>query len=1069
MSDFEVVLSNDGGVIVELAQGSRGPPGENVVTVQKDGSTVGDDAGTLNFTGDGVTVTGDGSTKEVAITGDGGTSGDIADGSVTTEKLADHAVTAEKLADDSVTSRKLAAEAVVEGTIADGAVTARKIPRGAITETQMAADSIGEAQLRADSVNTPEIRDNAVSEAKLDSDTRTKLNRQTGVDNVARRDAGDALAAARAAATTANENRAEISAEETQRRAADQEEERQRIAVDADLANQIANVAAFRGGSQVRVDPPIVPTANDLVRDYTLHIDSLQGIPDTAVKVVVSAGGAHATDANLRRNGNFVLAWDNAWVRTRRTIPLTRFVRSALDTAIAAGNILPTDHSVPVQVGFYGSAFPDNGLQQADIALAFFSTVILIGDSADLPDEFTGRDRIKFDRYAANPRANGAAFVAPLVTLNTMRRVAYSSSAISAGNIAAGTFMIGTPSAPPGAPQGIFARFTSEDAEATGFLESGLRASIGTVETTLNSFTTGAQGWTARVAGDFSAISVGDEVRFSLGPKVPGSSGADLSQVEDFAKVGNPAVVPATKTLGPLFGADSTSFNFETNPQDPTASGSNPTATDTLQFGTAASDTAVTDEVNTISGSSFSLLAGDATHPTAQIIVDCTARDIAIDRFTNLRLILRRLNGTVIATVPMDVDPVSENANMKFSLAALDEGSVLSFAMGATVRGREQDVPVVLSNLRYSRSADAPANPFIREIAQQIVNEEADSHEARDARIEQAMLAGDQTLPAPTSVGSRRSPTWDTAGATHQDQTTADAFVIPASGYAQVHWTGEIGGQVMMHVDEWRIPQNIPIYTDSAGAILLVSDGTHVRLRNRNAAANGAYPNASLLNLGRGFQWFTWPEAAPATGTVTVLTEQQILNLIDAAARAGSISESVKVAWRARVNSSHIGAGGALPALTAVNVGDVYFVTTAIPSGISFADISDPATPLTAAAVGDVLQVHPVRGGKAWLRLGNLITGRAPRRFERDVGASPATLPVGSLEISVKATDNSNNINTKRLLLSQVSATNEKYQVQVNPRNNVGFNIQYAPATRTLTYSVTDNRDTLSIRVIGEE
>ena len=161
---------------------------------------------------------------------------------------------------------------------------------------------------------------------------------------------------------------------------------------DASLAKNLADLRRFIGGQQIRVDPPVVATGAGLVRNYTLHIQSLEGIPETATKLIVSAGGAHG-NAETRRNGNFILAWDNAWVRGRRQIQLTRLTQATYDGALAGGNITANDHSLPVIVGFYGAGWPDNANQQVDEALASFTTAILIGSEDDIQTDFTVADK----------------------------------------------------------------------------------------------------------------------------------------------------------------------------------------------------------------------------------------------------------------------------------------------------------------------------------------------------------------------------------------------------------------------------------------------------------------------------------------------------------------------------------------------------------------------------------------------------------------------------------------------------------------------------------------------------
>ena len=819
------------------------------------------------------------------------------------------------LRDDSVTSRKIAAEAVTEGLIADEAVTGRKIPRNTIQSSHIAADQVGPTEIAGEAVGFPE----------LDSDVLERIDGKLNVDDLAEGIARWASAGAATDLETAMEylfaNRfnltdlpgfptdaarswngqileIRVSAEGTVTLvpvdkpagggggddaydwategntdpiplAKMGEESGPRRTEDAKLAEQIADLRAHRGGTQMRVEPRFVPTIQGLVRNYTLHIDSLQGIPEDAVKVIVTAG----------RGGGISLAWDNAWVRTRREIPITRFTQATLTNALGNNLIHADDHSVPVQVGFYPATVADNSNQDASIALAYFVTSILIGDGLDLGEEFTGREKRKLAGYAENPRGNGASFIAPLVTLDQMTRVAYSSSVIASGNIAPGTFMIGV----SGGNQGIFARFTDRDSDATAFLENGLNVEIDTGSGTLTSVTHGAQGWTARLSGDYSGVGVGDRVRFNLGPKAPRASGASLDQIEDFARKDRAVAVPADKTLPTLTGLTSVGFNFGGgSPQTPTPGGSTAQVEGRPAFGTATSDTAVVTETNVIAGSGFTLTNAEATHAGALILVDLAVQNIATDRFSDVELILQTSTGTAVATVELPHDPIYARRGLQFDLSGLSAGGSFRFALKATVRGREQTVIVTLSRLLYQQDGQPPLEPFVERVARREVDKLADIDNPRLTRIERDLLAGDLTLPPPTRTGFT-SPQWASAGATHQRQLETQAFVIPASGYAQIIWTGEEAwASAIMHVDDWKIPHQQIGYQDSAGAILVVSDGTRVYLQNRNAAGTGAYPNASVLLLGRGYRWLTWPEAAPATGVVTVLSEAQIRALIPA-------------------------------------------------------------------------------------------------------------------------------------------------------------------------------------------
>lgn len=176
-------------------------------------------------------------------------------------------------------------------------------------------------------------------------------------------------------------------------------EEVTRATADVRLGVQISDLRAFIGNQQMRIDPPYVANVSALARNYTLHIQSLQGIPDTAKKVIVSIGGAHESpDSPTARDGNFVIAWDNAWVRTRTEIPLTRLISATLQNALGGGWITEADHSLPVHIGFYPDSFPSNAHQQSTDALAYFSTSILIGEASGFAADFTIADKTKLDR-----------------------------------------------------------------------------------------------------------------------------------------------------------------------------------------------------------------------------------------------------------------------------------------------------------------------------------------------------------------------------------------------------------------------------------------------------------------------------------------------------------------------------------------------------------------------------------------------------------------------------------------------------------------------------------------------
>ena len=95
-------------------------------------------------------------------------------------------------------------------------------------------------------------------------------------------------------------------------------------------------------------------------------------------------------------------------------------------------------------------------------------------------------------------------------------------------------------------------------------------------------------------------------------------------------------------------------------------------------------------------------------------------------------------------------------------------------------------------------------------------------------------------------------------------------------------------------------------------------------------------------------------------------------SIVPAKARADTLPH--KREWRERFSSAHISAGSALPDLGDSNVGDVRVITTNVPSGLSFVDISAPTTVLTSAYAGDVMMVLMFRA-KTWTRVGNILSG----------------------------------------------------------------------------------------------
>lgn len=99
--------------------------------------------------------------------GGGGGGGEIADGSVTTQKLADGAVTEGKVGGSAITAAKLATHAVTSAKIDDLAVTTSKIAAGSVTTQKLAAFAVGDEELQSGAVTSDKIRSGAVTAPKL--------------------------------------------------------------------------------------------------------------------------------------------------------------------------------------------------------------------------------------------------------------------------------------------------------------------------------------------------------------------------------------------------------------------------------------------------------------------------------------------------------------------------------------------------------------------------------------------------------------------------------------------------------------------------------------------------------------------------------------------------------------------------------------------------------------------------------------------------------------------------------------------------------------------------------------
>ena len=113
-----------------------------------------------------------------------------------------------------------------------------------------------------------------------------------------------------------------------------------------------------------------------------------------------------------------------------------------------------------------------------------------------------------------------------------------------------------------------------------------------------------------------------------------------------------------------------------------------------------------------------------------------------------------------------------------------------------------------------------------------------------------------------------------------------------------------------------------------------------------------------------------------ATGSGGPIADNSI-----APTKAQANTAAEKVAWRERLESSHIDAGDTLPPIASTIEGDVMIIDVLSVSGLVFRDLSALNTELNTAAIGDVMMVLDIsRLGKTWVRLGNLLSGSAALR-----------------------------------------------------------------------------------------
>lgn len=95
------------------------------------------------------------------------TSDKVADSAITSEKLATSAVTTAKIENGSVTNEKMALNAISGDKIQDGAVTSAKIDSAAVTTTAIATGAVSTSSLADNAVTEIKITDGSVSTAKI--------------------------------------------------------------------------------------------------------------------------------------------------------------------------------------------------------------------------------------------------------------------------------------------------------------------------------------------------------------------------------------------------------------------------------------------------------------------------------------------------------------------------------------------------------------------------------------------------------------------------------------------------------------------------------------------------------------------------------------------------------------------------------------------------------------------------------------------------------------------------------------------------------------------------------------
>ena len=162
-----------------------------------------------------------------------------------------------------------------------------------------------------------------------------------------------------------------------------------------------------------------------------------------------------------------------------------------------------------------------------------------------------------------------------------------------------------------------------------------------------------------------------------------------------------------------------------------------------------------------------------------------------------------------------------------------------------------------------------------------------------------------------------------------------------------------------------------------------VALGWFVRVANGSAA--GTDHSVAREGSGQSIEGGNGPLTVPSGQSITIqkvnTNEWELIadTAKGAAATGGALTLSTaltdaqKKAWRAHFASWHLDVtdNSTLPAITNYNGPDGILLGQSGSTGVSFADISDRSTPLTAGVAGDLMLLL----GRGWVRVGNLFTG----------------------------------------------------------------------------------------------